>query len=694
MIRKLRRLLPCLLVLNFIYPVADSIPQENQTARFKVRVNEVTVDAVVTDKTGGYPPTLRAEDFEIYEDGIRQQIRAFQFIRAEVVQPGGEPAKAPAATQQPRAAAETPTRPNLIVVLLDNLGSQWNNLAQVQQGLESFIAKTLQPHDYVAVTVVSHAGLLQNFTNNREILLAAVRSAFGRSTQATNASGIIDQATKAAGAIDLLMEDAPPGAQEMLARLTSMQSDYASRCALSTLQALCKSLGAWKGRKTVIFVSEGFGVTGPVQKALAGVIDDANKGNVSIYPINAKGMPNPAAEFVQLFPLSATFQTAGNVVAGNTVFDLIRLQAQANSNDDGLSGLSESTGGVTVRNSNMFEAHLDKAVADSHFYYQLSYIPQNGNFDGKFRRIDVRLNSGNKGYTVRARRGYFAVDSSRFRGSSEEQMAEGLYSPELVDELHTSIFPAVFLDPNGDFVARVSILIDPADVPLEKRGDRYAALFKLLAAVFDETGKIVTDYEQDYRLSFDEARHGEFLRGGSDLKIAFKLPPGKYQLKTVLRELSSGKMSSRRETLDVAPLPPGAPFVSSIVLSRAAIPADETAGQAYDPFRVGKIQVVPSLTNTYAREGFLNAFFHVCNVTDQNAPPYQYRFTLYREEVVHTRSDPRIVQSQYSHPLKGYLLSQRLALSGLETGSYRLEVEVSLPDGRNRVSRSVSFVVN
>jgi hypothetical protein len=306
----------------------------------------------------------------------------------------------------------------------------------------------------------------------------------------------------------------------------------------------------------------------------------------------------------------------------------------------------------------------------------------------------VRLTSENRGFALRARRGYFAVDSSRFRGTSEEQMAESLYSPDLVDELHTSIFTSVFLEPGGDSVAKAFLLINPADVPLEKRDDRFTAQFKLLAAVFDESGRIVTDYEQDYRLSFDEARHREFLRAGSDIKMTFKLPAGKYQLKTVLREVSSGKMSTLREALDVAPLTSGAPYISSIVLSRSAVAADEAAGQPFDPFRLGKVQVLPSLSTTYEKEGFLNAFFHVCNVTDQNEPPYQVRFILYREDAVLSRSDSRVVQSEHSHPLKGYLLTQRLALSSLETGSYRLEVEVSLPDGRNRVSRSVSFRVN
>lgn len=688
---------PSLSLLSFILAISLMAGQGNQAAKYKVNVNEVTVDVVVTDRKGGHPPVLGAQDFAVYEDGVLQTIRGFQLMGVETAQPGGESEKA-VMPARPETAAAAPTRPNLIVLVIDNLNSQWANLARVEQDLESFISKTLQPNDYVAVSMVSHAGLLQNFTNNREALLGAVRSALGRSTQGTAAAGTIGQATSAAGTIDILIQDtAPPDAQEVSARLTSIQNDWACRSALSTVQSLCKSLAAWKGRKTLVFISEGFGVTSPVQKALAGVIDDANKANVSIYPINAKGLPDPAREYVQLLPpaQTMTIQSAGKAVAGNTSFDLIRLDAQANSSDDGLSGLAESTGGVTFRNSQVFQEPLKKALSDSHSYYLLSYVPRNGTFDGKFRKIEVRLTSENRGYSVRARRGYYAVESlARFRGTSEEQMAEGLYSPELIDEIHSSIFPAVFLDPGGESMVKLAVLVDSAGVPLEKRGNQYAASFKLLAAVFDESGRIVSHHEQDYRLSFDEVKHMEFLRGGSRLNLTLNLPAGKFQLKTVLREVSSGRMSTKRELLEVPPLSPDLPYISSIVLSRSAVPADEAAEQPYDPFRLGKVLVVPSYANEYARDGFLNAFFHVCNVADQSAGSYQLQFTLYRDEVLLSRSDSRRLQSENRHPWKGYLLTQKLALSSLEPGSYRLEVEVALPDGRNRASRSVSFRVN
>jgi hypothetical protein len=60
---------------------AEQINQ--QPSRYKTSVNVVAVDVIVTDRKGGHPPDLRPVDFEIYEDGIRQDIQDFQCVQAE-----------------------------------------------------------------------------------------------------------------------------------------------------------------------------------------------------------------------------------------------------------------------------------------------------------------------------------------------------------------------------------------------------------------------------------------------------------------------------------------------------------------------------------------------------------------------------------------------------------------------------------
>src|SRR5262245_48472444 len=49
----------------------------------RIVVNLVQVDAVVTDKNGRPVTDLKAEDFEIFQDGRRQEITHFSYISNE-----------------------------------------------------------------------------------------------------------------------------------------------------------------------------------------------------------------------------------------------------------------------------------------------------------------------------------------------------------------------------------------------------------------------------------------------------------------------------------------------------------------------------------------------------------------------------------------------------------------------------------
>jgi len=693
-----------------------AVHKEEQTPpQYKAAVNLVVMDVVVTGKKGVYPADLRKEDFEVYEDGVRQNIQDFRRVQIEPVEatPLAED-RAPAA----RPSMSEPEPARLFLLMIDDLSSQWANLYQVSEALEKIIVESLVSMDLVAIATVSHSGgLLQTFTNDRQALLQAIRRALGLSTRGTNAAGAASMAIRYAEQAAPLVESAClyTGLPESMqvdttawrdaARIFSMQNDYSARGALYTLQSACRALGALKGRKTVILVSEGFGISDPVRAALPKVIDAANKANVAVYTINPRGLEQP--DPVQLIrftqPAQATtFASAGMVVAGNSSFDLLHMENRANLREDSLGELAASTGGVTLRNSNEFRKGLEQAVNDSHSYYELTYLPKNQALDGKFRKIEVRLRPRLEGYTVRARGGYYAAGSAAgMAGSAEAQMSQALYDANPVNDLETAIAPAIFADPQGKNLARMTLTLRPESVTLRNEGGRQSAGFKLLASVFNERGAIVSDYRQDYRLSLDESTLPGFLKDGATLVMNFGLPPGRYQIKTVAREISSGRMGTQRSDFEVTPFDAGGAQMSTIVLVRqqlaaGQLPGKTDSGEAYEPLRMGGIVLVPSMARSYPREGYLTAFFHVYHVGDPDDPGktrYHYQMSLYRDETLFSQSDPKSVRSEIRHPLRGFLLAPRLSLSALPPGNYRLEVEVALPDGRDRISRSVSFQV-
>jgi Ca-activated chloride channel family protein len=75
---------------------------------------------------------------------------------------------------------------------------------------------------------------------------------------------------------------------------------------------------------------------------------------------------------------------------------------------DTLKKLAEATGGrvLEVRGMDKLEPALDEISNELHHQYSLGYYPENKNWDGNFRKIQI--SAAEKGYKVYARKGYYA----------------------------------------------------------------------------------------------------------------------------------------------------------------------------------------------------------------------------------------------------------------------------------------------
>ena len=70
--------------------------------------------------------------------------------------------------------------------------------------------------------------------------------------------------------------------------------------------------------------------------------------------------------------------------------------------------LAEATGGqvISVRSSDKLTEALNQITQELHNQYSLSYISDNQNYDGSFRKIEITSKQGNK---IQARKGYYAT---------------------------------------------------------------------------------------------------------------------------------------------------------------------------------------------------------------------------------------------------------------------------------------------
>jgi VWFA-related protein len=117
--------------------------------------------------------------------------------------------------------------------------------------------------------------------------------------------------------------------------------------------------------------------------------EHANRSNVSFHPISPAG-PDPSTR-------TGSAGRGGGPFVNST--PLLRQGA--------LRDLGDSTGGVSIVNTNDFERHLARIVTSTSAYYLLGYTPANRDLDGRYRRITVRVSR--PGVEVHARPGYLAV---------------------------------------------------------------------------------------------------------------------------------------------------------------------------------------------------------------------------------------------------------------------------------------------
>ena len=88
--------------------------------------------------------------------------------------------------------------------------------------------------------------------------------------------------------------------------------------------------------------------------------------------------------------------------------DVLHIYKNDSTGEPLLKKLAEATGGrmLEVRGMDKLEDALDEISDELHHQYSLGYYPENKNWDGKFRKIQI--SAGEKNFKVYARKGYYA----------------------------------------------------------------------------------------------------------------------------------------------------------------------------------------------------------------------------------------------------------------------------------------------
>src|SRR3954454_7515184 len=166
---------------------ADQNPP-SQGPTFRVRVDYVEVDIVVTDKQGNLVRDLKKEDFQVLEDGKAQSITNFTTVDIPVER-ADRPLYEDSPIEPDVKTNERPFEGRVYVMVIDDLHTRFGRTNRVKVAAKQFIERRLGANDLMAVVHTSGASdASQEFTGNKRLLLAAVDKTHGRKLDSATAN--------------------------------------------------------------------------------------------------------------------------------------------------------------------------------------------------------------------------------------------------------------------------------------------------------------------------------------------------------------------------------------------------------------------------------------------------------------------------------------------------------------------------
>src|SRR5688572_18496332 len=647
-------------------PAAQGPPSDPQQPTFRAGINYVAVDVIVTDRKNAPVIDLRQEDFEVFEDGRPQPIEEFRLIRIDGTPRPDAPAPRRIRTRDDEQTEAGREDVRVVAILLDDYHTRKLTALSVKEPLTKFIETQLGPDDLVAVvsplTPVSEV----LFTTDRAAVVSAVQRFEGRKFDYTPRNRF----------------------EQEYARYSASEVERSRNdVVMDALSAVAIRMGAMRqGRKSIVFVSEGFTVMLPPQMQrpnaqnpldpltasvaataqdsnqqqtaemfnqasldlrLREVFRDANRNNASVYALDPRGL-TPFEYDIDAVPGGASISFQSDRRALQMTQDTLRV-------------LAEQTDGRAIVNRNGLLQGLTQLIRDSSSYYLLGYNSSQAQNDGKFHEIKVRVKRS--GVDVRARKGYWALTAADVKRvtSAAPDVAKPVMAAlaSIAPSVQAGKFVRTWIgtERGSDGKTRVTLTWEPLSAAPGTARREQAGRVAVLAA--KESGELV------YRGAAPE-QAAAAPAATSPQRISFEAPPGRLELRlTVHDETSGGTLDQETKTFDVPDFTAPQAAISTPRVFRArtmreyqAFAADATA--------------TPNAAREFSRTERLLIRFDVYAAGGEPAAP---------TAVLLNRAGSRMADVPVAAAQAGGTHQINLSLAAIPAGEYLVEITMKSASG-------------
>jgi VWFA-related protein len=637
---------------------------EQPPITFKVEVNYVEIDAVVTDAQGNFVGNLTKDDFQVLEQGKPQTVSSFSLVNIPV-QKFDPPLYKTKPIEPDVRSNRNEFNGRVFVIVLDDLHVSMQQTARVKLAAKQFIERYLGANDIAAIVTSSGTSKsAQEFTNSRERLNGVVDRFMGQRERSATLERLDSARAGFAGS-------SPDHIRA-----------YKARNTFTVLKNVADYMGGIRGRrKAVVFFSEGIDYdiydaitntsASEVRQYARDAIGAATRANVSFYAVDPRGLTGDdsldASVGISLDPADSSAMR--------------REQQMA---QDSLRTIADETGGFAAVNRNNYQDSFSRIIRDNSSYYVLGYYSTDTKRDGTFRTLNVRVKR--PGLQVRARTGYVAP-----KGRAAPQgtpppaaiaasiaMRDALDSPIPSTGLGLTAFAAPMAGAAAVRRAKATVLVivelDGQAIPFKEEGGLFANNVEVAIVATDDTGKVREGTKDNADLKLRPETHKAVAANGIRLTRRIDLPPGRYQLRIGARESVSGRVGSVLYDLDVPDFSKGDLVLGGLLLTSGSASQIPTANP--DPDFKNILPASPSAIREFPTGDQLALAIDIYDNKASTPHRLEVRTSLTADDgkvVFSNREERRTEELKGAAGTFGHVAN--IPLSGVAPGRYVLRVE-------------------
>lgn len=594
-------------------------PDQTPSATISTTTQEVVLDMVFRDKKGKTIRDIRPEEIHVSEDGTDQKLTSFRMI-------DGKSARQLGAATSNSLPLDPMREIRLVTLVFEGLDVEGKRF--FRQAVKDILDMAPEPNLFFSVlTIDQKLHCIQPFTaDHAELLKNLDRSSMWSFNQYSSQSAEVKAELKRIVSNDEpQLQGGPAGGPsttqvsgmvnwriaklqyDMLQAADSADREYNVRATIDALMSLVRAQSELPGRKVVLYFNPWLSISETVKEQYESLISAANRANVSFYTVDAKGLVTWSQNSSGRDLLTdATKEVRDQQLKGG-VGPVTTQQARAAENAESalranplqwLRNLAEQTGGATIAETNDWRAPLRTAMEEVRTYFEASYNPHLAVFDGKFRKIAVRVDRPN--VVVQTRSGYFALP----------QLKEGqqiyAYEMPLLNILNSPSQPADIpfhaqAERFNDHGSKVEYMV-MVEAPLmgmvfAPQADKKNASLDaaILVLIKDAHGEIVEKFSKDFAVQVSVDKVDGYKAGNLLQTFRAQLLPGAYSLETAVADRNGNKSGALKRPL-LVPQPSSKLSISDIVVVRRTDALKDN--QILDAFYFPGGKVVPTLTDT------------------------------------------------------------------------------------------------